>query len=211
MDKRLNILVMAAFLSGQAQAFPVEAIASFFGKLFKGGAVAKEAAAAGRGAEGAAGAKGLEHLAASDTAKVGPALQAFESKPDMASDVMAMSRRDAEAYKAFRASAEKGDATAMLRMSEMTASGKIIDLGEPWRGYWLFQSARLGSQAAVQKSRDECSAKEGRRATDKWFDLACASSDGRSLFIGDKLPGASYTPFGTGSLVKPAGLPGAKP
>jgi TPR repeat protein len=210
MDKRLNTLVMAALLSGQAQALPVEAIGSFFGKLFKGGAAAKEAAIAGRAAEGA-GAKGLEHLAASDTAKVGPALQAFESKPDMASDVMAMSRRDAEAYKAFRASAEKGDATAMLKMSEMTASGKIIDLGEPWRGYWLFQSARLGSQAAAQKSRDECSAKEGRRATDKWFDLACASSDGRSLFIGDKLPGTSYMPYGTGSPVKPAGLPGAKP
>ncbi|MFZ4703418.1 MAG: hypothetical protein ACOYMG_25535 [Candidatus Methylumidiphilus sp.] len=210
MDKRLNILVMAAFLSGQAQAFPVEAIASFFGKLFKGGAAAKEAAIAGRAAEGA-GAKGLEHLAASDALKAGSALQAVESKPDMAAEVMAKSRRDVEAYKTLRASAEKGDASAMLKMSEMTASGKITDPGEPWRGYWMFQSARLGSQAAARKSRDECSAEETRRATERWFDSACASSDGRRLYIGDKLQGAVYPPYRTDFLTKPEGQPGAKP
>ena len=211
MDKRLSILVMAALLSVQAQALPVEAIGSFFGKLFKGGAAAKEAAIAGRAAEGAAGAKGLEHLAASDTLRGGPALQAVESKPDMAAEVMAKSHRDVDTYKALRTLAEKGDASAMLKMSEMTASGKISDPGEPWRGYWLFQSARLGSQAAARKSHDECSAGETRRATERWFDSACASSDGRSLYIGDKLQGAVHPPYRTDFLTKPAGQPGSKP
>ena len=210
MDKRLITLLIAALLSGQVQALPVEAIGTFFGKLFKGGAAAKEAAIAGRAAEGA-GAKGLEHLAASDAVRAGPAIQAVELKPNMAAEVTAKSHRDSEAYKAMRASAEKGDASAMLKMSEMTASGKISDPGEPWRGYWMFQSARLGSQAAARKSRDECSAGETRRTTDRWFDSACASSDGRSLYVGDKLQGPVYPPYWSDFLMKPAGLPGAKP
>lgn len=191
MNKRTIALVAAVLAAGQANAFPVEAVGSFFTKLFKGGTAAKEAVVAGRAAEGAVAVKGLEHLPVGDAVRAGPALQAIEPKPDMAADVMSKSRKDADAYKALRASANKGDAAAMLKMSEMTSSGKVSDPGEPWRGYWMFQSARLGIQAAVRKSRDECSAGEGRRATDRWFDSACGSSDGRSLYIGDKLPGAN--------------------
>jgi hypothetical protein len=36
MDKRIISLVIAASLTGQAHAFPVEAIASFFSKLSRG-------------------------------------------------------------------------------------------------------------------------------------------------------------------------------
>lgn len=207
-DKRTIAFVLAVSLAGPAHAFPVEAIGSFFAKLFKGGA-AKEATVVGRSAEGAAGAKGLEHVAAGDAVKTSPALQAVEPKPDMAADVIAKSRRDVDAYKALRASAGKGDVAAMLKMSEMVASGKVSDPGEPWRGYWMFQAARLGSQTAVRKSRDDCSAGEGRRATDRWFDSACGSTDGRSFYIGDKLPGA-YSPYRPDFQMKPAGQQGAK-
>lgn len=211
MNKKLNTLVMAALLSGQTQAFPLEAIGSIFGKLFKGGTAAKEAAVAGRAADGAAGANGLEHLAVKEAVRDSSALQAVEPKPDIVADVIAKSRKDADTYKSLRFLAENGDASAMLKMSEMTASGTISDPGEPWRGYWLFQSARLGSQAAARKSHDECFAGETRRATDRWFDSACTSTDGRSLYIGDKLQGAGYLPYRTDFQVKPAGQTGAKP
>lgn len=209
MDKRLITLVTAALLSGQAHAVPVEAVGSFFAKLFKGGVAAKEAAVAGRAAEGAAGAKGLEHLTTGNTVRAAPALKAVEPKPDMAADVIANSRKDADTYKALRTSAEKGDASAMLKMSEMTASGRVSDPGEPWRGYWMFQAARLGSQAAVRKSRDECTAGDDRRATDRWFDSACGAADGRNLYAGDKRLKA-YHPYLPNVPMTPAGLQGAK-
>jgi hypothetical protein len=184
MRKQMIVLVAAASLLGQAHAFPVEAIGAFFTKLFKGGAAANEAAVAGRAAEGVAGAKGLEHI------KDGRALQAVEPKPDMAAVLVAKSRTDKDAYMVLRASADKGDVAAMLKMSEMTASGRVADPGEPWLGYWLFQAARLGSQAAARKSKEECSTREDRRSTDRWFDSAFSSGDGRILYIGDKQPGA---------------------
>lgn len=209
MQKRMIAMTAAALLSGQAQALPLEAVGSFFAKIFKGGA-AKEAVVAGRAAEGAAGAKGIEHLAAGDAARAGSVLPVVEPRPDLASDVVAKSRGDANAYKALRSSAGNGDAAAMLKMSEMTASGKVSDPGEPWRGYWMFQAARLGSQAAARKTRDECSSGEGRRATDRWFDSACGSADGRSLYIGDRMPGA-YAPYRPEFLANPIVQPGVKP
>jgi hypothetical protein len=112
----------------------------------------------------------------------------------MVADVLAKNRKDADTYKALRAAAGKGDTTAMLKMTEMTASGKVSDPGEPWRGYWMFQAARLGRQAAIRKSHDECSVGKDRRARDRWFDSACGATDGQSLYISDKLPGA-YAPY----------------
>jgi hypothetical protein len=208
MQKRMVAITAAALFAGQAQSLPVEAIGSFFAKIFKGGA-AKEAAVAGRAAEGAAGAKGIEHLAAGDAAKAGTVLPVVEPKPDLAADVIAKSKWDANAYKSLRASAGKGDATAMLKMYEMAASGKVSDTGEPWHGYWMFQAARLGNQAAARKSRDECSYGESRRETDRWFDSACGSADGRSLYIGDVLPGV-YSPYRAGFGTNPFAQPGVK-
>lgn len=206
MDMKKIAIVAVALLAGEAHAFSVGAIGSFFAKLFKGGA-AMEAVVAGRAAKGADGAKGLEHLAAADQFRLGPAMQAVEPKPDMAADVMAKSRWDADAYNALRPSPGKGDTEAMLKMSEMTASGNVADPGESWRGFWMFRPERLGSQVD-RRLRDECLSGEGRRATDRWFDLACGAADGRSLYIGDKLPGA-YSPYRPDYLMKSAGLPGA--
>ncbi len=193
MNKRTIALIAAVSLAGQAHAFPIEAVTTFFSKLFRGG-VAKEGAIAGRAADGTAAAKGLEHLPAGDAVKTAPSLQVVEPKPSMASEPIAKSRKDADAYKALRASAEKGDAAAMLRMSEMTSSGKVTDPGEPWPGYWMFQAARLGNQAATRKADSECAVDDVRRESERWFDSACASSDGRHLFLGDKQLGANSAP-----------------
>lgn len=208
MQKWMIAMAAAALFSGQAHAFPIEAISSFFAKIFKGGA-AKEAVVAGRAAEGATGARGIEHLAAGDAARAGSVLPVVEPKPDLAADVVARSKGDANSYKALRAAAGRGDAAAMMKMSEMTASGKISDPGEPWHGYWMFQAARLGSQAAAKKTREECSSGESRRVSDKWFDSACGSADGRSLYVGDRMPGG-YSQYRPEFLGNPIGQPGVK-
>jgi hypothetical protein len=148
MKKRTIALIVAVSLTGQAHAFPIEAVTTFFSKLFRGDA-AKEIAVGGRTADRTAAARGLEHLPAGDAVRTAPSLQVIEPKPNMASEPIARSRKDADAYKVLRASAEKGDAAAMLRMSEMTSSGKVADPGEPWPGCWMFQAARLGNQAAI--------------------------------------------------------------
>lgn len=202
MDKRTIALIAVALLTGQAQAVPIEAVGAFVSKLFKGGSAAKEAVVAGRAAEGGAAAKGVEHLTTGDAImRTSPALRAAEPKPNMDAEPIAKSRKDADAYRALRASANKGDAGSMLRMSEMTSSGKVTDPGEPWHGYWMFEAARLGSQAATRKTHDECAAHEDRRGTDRWFDSACGAADGRSLYFGDKLP-ASYSPYRPDSIFR---------
>jgi hypothetical protein len=117
--KRMIATAAAALLAGQAHALPLEAIGTFLTKIFKGGA-AKEAVIAGRASEGAAGGKGLEHLAASDAAKTAPVLAAVELQPNLAAVIVAKNQADANAYKALRDSAGKGDPTAMLKMYEMT-------------------------------------------------------------------------------------------
>ena len=208
MQKRMIAMVAAAFLAGQAHALPFKTIGSFFANIFKGGA-AKEAAVAGLTVEGASGAKGIKHLAAGDAAKAGSVLPAVEPKFDLSVGIVAKSKGDANAYKYLRTSAGNGDATAMLKISELTASGKVSDLGEPWHGYSMFQATRLGSQAAARKSRDECSSGESLRATDRWFNSACGSADERSLYVGDKMPRA-YSPYRPEFLANPTGQPGAK-
>jgi len=205
MDKRTIILVSSLF-AVQANAAPVEALGSMVAKLFKSGAT-KESAVAGRSVEGLA-AKGAEH-ATSISGVPRPATQLVEPKPDMAADVLAKNRKDADVYKALRVSASNGDASAMLKMSEMIASDRVSDLGEPWRGYWLFQSARIGSQAAIRKANEECARGDVRRMTDKWFDSACGSTDGRTLYVSNALP-ATYSPYRTDLLMKPSGQYGGK-
>ena len=184
MDKRIISLVIAASLTGQAHAFPVEAIASFFSKLSRGWA--KEASVVGKVSDSAIVAKGIEHSPVDNVVRTAHMSQMVEPKPNMASEPTAKTRKEVDTYKSLRVSAEKGDETAMLKMSEMTSSGKVSDPGEPWHGYWMFQAARLGSQAASKKAHDECFANNVSRETDRWFDSACAASDGRHFYLGDK-------------------------
>ena len=188
MKKQMIVMAAAALLTGQAQAgLPTaaishaisEAIGPVVAKIVKGGA-ANKAVVAGRAAEGAVGANGLQHLAAGDAAKAGFVLPAAEPKPDLASNILAKNRDDANSYKTLRAAAGNGDSTAMLKMSEMTASGRVSDPGEPWHGYWNYRAAQFGSEAAKKLWRDQCSAGERRRATDRWFDFACLSTYGVS-------------------------------
>ena len=186
-EKHIIAAAMIGLLSGQVHAIPREAIHSFLTNLFKGGA-SKEAVVAGRAADVAATAKASEHIGAGDAAGVGNALPAVEPKPDLAAEVIAKSIGDANSYKSLRIAADRGDTSAMLKMSELTASGRVSDPGEPWRGYWMFQAARLGSKAAARKTLDECDSGESRRAIDRWFDSACRSADGRSLYPGGRLP-----------------------
>lgn len=80
----MTALILAVLLAGQAHASPAEAIGSFFGKLFKGRAAAKEstaagkaatkeAADAGRAAKAADGVTGSDSLTALDVYVVAPA------------------------------------------------------------------------------------------------------------------------------------------
>lgn len=193
-------------LAGQVQAFPVEAIASFF-KLFKGGGTAAKeaatAATAGRSAaEGATAAKGaglatgLEHLPASDAAlRTSPMLQtAVEPKPNLAAEPTGKSARDVSAYMTLRDQAAKGDTKAMASMSSMTSSGKITDPGEPYQGYWTFQAARAHDQAAIKIAQADCRSNESLRRTDMWYDSECSYYDGKLMYVRGANTG-SYLPL----------------
>lgn len=200
MDKRAIVLVVTALLAGSAQAFPFESVASFFARLFRGSA-AKEATVVGRTTESAA-YKGLERAAPVDVAGAGSTGRLIDPKPNFAVEPVAANRKDADAYKALRTSAASGDASAMLRMSEMTSSGRVLDPGEPWHGYWMFHAMRLGSQAAARKTRNECSSREDIRASDHWFDAACAATDGRTLYVGGIQSSLHPFPLGSPLLAK---------
>ncbi len=175
MRKKKLRLIAASLVSGQVFALPG---ASFFGKLFRGGA---EATAAGHAAEKAAVTKGAEHLSAIEPPRGIHTIPALEPKANFATEPMGLNRKDIEAYRSYREKAEMGDAQAYLKMSEMTSTGRVADPGEPWRGYWLFQSARLGSQAANKRFREECGTSSARRTSESWFDSACSSIDGRKV------------------------------
>lgn len=194
MKMRFIAVTALTLIAGQVQAFPVEAITSFF-KLFKGGGTAaKEAATAttaGRSAaEGATAAKGaglatgLEHLPASDvTLRASPILQtAVEPKPNIAAEPTGKSARDVSTYKTLRDQAAKGDTKAMARMSSMTSSGKISDPGEPYKGYWTFQAARAHDQAAIKIAQADCRNNKSLRRTDIWYDSECSYHDGKILY-----------------------------
>jgi hypothetical protein len=196
MKMRFIAVAALTLLAGPAQAFPVEAITSFF-KLFKGGGTAAKeaatAATAGRSAaegataaKGAAVATGVEHLPASDAAlRSSPLLHtAVEPKPNMAAEPTGKSARDVSAYKTLRDQAAKGDTKAMARMSSMTSSGKISDPGEPYQSYWTFQAARAHDQAAIKIAQTDCRNNESLRRTDMWYDSECSYHDGKLLYSG---------------------------
>jgi len=199
LKKRTLTFVAVLLLSGSAHAVPWKSAASFFEKLFEGGVGAKaantaskageEAAVAGKAAEDAsarATAKPSEHVPVSDQLEsAGPVLSVVaEPKPNISIEPLAKSRSDIDAYKKFRESAVKGDSVAMLRMSEMTSSGRVSDPGVPYRAYWLFQAVRLGNQAASQRLRTQCSSENGQRQSDQWFDSACSTNDGKKHYLG---------------------------
>jgi hypothetical protein len=195
MKMRFIAVALLALLAGHVQAFPVEAITSFF-KLFKGGGTAAKeaatAATAGRSAaegataaKGAAVATGVEHLPASDALRTSPMLQtAVEPKPNLASEPIGKSTRDVSTYKTLRDQAAKGDTKAMARMSSMTSTGKVADPGEPYQGYWTFQAARAHDQAAIKIAQADCRNNESLRRTDMWYDSECKYHDGRQLYSG---------------------------
>lgn len=190
MCKRTLAIIAMVFLAGEAQAFPIEGISTFFSKLFKGSTVSKEAVNAGRAAEGATAAKAAEHLPAGDTANhaAGATLQAVtEPKANTLIEPIATNRKDLDAYKTLRISATKGDSSAMLQMSELTGSGKVSDPGAPYYSYWLIQAARVGNQVATRQLRKECSGHEDLRRTDRWFDSACEKTDGKNLYKGSRV------------------------
>jgi hypothetical protein len=183
MNRQLILFIAVLSLASQANAFPVEAIAAFFGKLFKSGAAVKEAAVAGRAAEGAVAVKGAEQLATSDALKASPLLQtAIEPKPNLASEPIGKSSRDVSSYKSLRDKAAKGDTKAMSQMSSMTSTGKIADPGEPYQGYWTFQAARAHDQTAIKIAQADCKNNESLRRTDMWYDSECSYHDGRLLY-----------------------------
>lgn len=199
LKKRTLTFVAVLLLSGSAHAIPWKSAVSFFEKLFEGAADAKvattagkageEAAVAGKAAEGTsarAAAMQADHVPVSDsyvgTTQVLSA--AAEPKPNITSEPLGKSRSDIAAYKKFRESAVKGDSVAMLRMAEMTSSGKVSDPGVPYRAYWLFQAVRLGNQAASQRLRTQCSSENGQRQSDQWFDSACSTTDGKKHYLG---------------------------
>lgn len=187
MKKQVSIMIITSILAGQAQASVIGAIAEVTAKFFKGGSIAKEATVAGRTAEGTAAAKGLEHVPAGEISpKLGTAASVPEPKPNFALEPVGKSKKDIESYKALRSKAESGDADAMFKMSEMTASGKVSDSGEPYPAYWLIQASKLGNQAASKNLQGECASKESMRNTYRLFDQACYNIDHRALFIGEK-------------------------
>lgn len=193
--KRILVLLVFAGLSGESAAMPpIESAMAFLGKLFKGGAVVKEAAVAGRATEGAA-AKGLERVPAGESVLHSSALPlaAIEPRPNLALDPIAKNHRDADAYKALRAAAANGDASAMVKMWNLTVSGKVSDPGEPYHAYWLFQAVRAGSQQATQKLRNECAQSAEKRKADQWFDSGCRSVDGKTFYVGAWRPAGDPT------------------
>lgn len=171
---------------GQAFAFPTEAVTGFFAKVFKGGIATKEAALVGRTGEGAMAARGVERVSASDAAqRFGSGFQLTpEPTPNLSLEPFAKNRGDTDAYKSLRVAATNGDAKSMLRMADMTASGKVSDPGIPYHGYWLVQASRAGLQNAMRRLRDECAGNQAKRVNDRWFDSACQNVDGKTMYVG---------------------------
>jgi hypothetical protein len=199
MYRRALIIGALALLTGEALAFPIEGITTLFTKLFKGSSVSKEAVNVGRVGEGASATKAAEHLSAGDKANhaASSSIQAvIEPKANTLIEPVGQDRKDLDFFKSLRASAITGDSTAMLQMSELIASGKVSDPGEPYYFYWLIQATRAGSQSAIRRFNDECSRHEDKRKSDRWFDLACGNRDGKNLYTGASVT-HTYSPSKT--------------
>jgi hypothetical protein len=190
------VISMAATASG-AHAFPLESIGATIGKLFKGGVAAREAGAAARSAEGT-GVRALEHLPASAEAKTSPSfLHQTEPSPAFNVEPAGGSTKDMSLYQSLRKKAEKGDAQAMCRMADLTKSGRIIDSGEPYFGYWLIQATRLGSSDCRETMLRDCARRTEIREKDYWFDTGCkVLVDGKTYFRSPEAGNFSRKPYG---------------
>ena len=73
---------------------------------------------------------------------VKPSILTPDPKPNFSSVISGKSQHDIDTYYSLRENAFIGDGSAMLKMSDLTRSGKINDPGEPYYGYWLFQALR---------------------------------------------------------------------
>lgn len=87
---------------------------------------------------------------------------------------IAKSRVDRDMYKKLRDSAIKGDTNAMISMSELTRKGLVVDFGEPYFSYWLFEAVRIGSQQASRQLKAVCADSKEQRAHDRTFDQKCS-------------------------------------
>lgn len=176
----LVFLSVIFYTSASIAAPPVSSLS----KLFKSASTTRGSSVAGHAVDGY-GAKGVEQLKHGDPLHKGSpsSIQSFtDPQANTHLEPIARSRNDAETYKVLRSSAEKGDTDAMVRLSEMSLSGKVRNTGEPYHAYWLAQAASLGNKVARTKLQSECSLSENKRRVDRWFDAACRRIDGSNLY-----------------------------
>jgi len=124
----------------------------------------------------------------SDLNVVKPLIITPDPKPNFSSVISGKSQRDINTYYSLRENAFIGDGSAMLKMSDLTRSGKINDPGEPYYGYWLFQALRStqvsanSTRMAKTKAQEVCRNEVDRRRSNRLFDTACSSLDGINYF-----------------------------
>jgi TPR repeat protein len=208
----MNIRIVAAFAlalsSGQALALPIDDVVKAIRKIFKGSS-ADHASTAEQAAKQLPAHQNLEVMPNQIGSQAKQYDQMLSPSPNLAAEVFARNARDADAYKVLRAAAGKGDPAAMLKMSDMTATGKVTDFGEPWYLYWLFRAVAIGSREAKKRSHEACDTSPNRRAADRWFDAACTEIDGKRLYVGDQFP-AAYPRYQPDFLTKPNGQTSSK-
>ncbi len=187
--RQVLVFLFVAGLASEVAAGPAGALEALLSKLAKASEVAKEAPEAGRAAKAGVATKRLESLPGENTAaRAIPA--AVEPRANTAVEPIAKIREDADRYKALRAAAMKGNADAMLKLSDMTLSGKVTDPGEPYHAYWLFNATRNGARA-TPKLQSECARSAELRRNDRWFDSACRTIDGNAYYVEVGIPGTT--------------------
>lgn len=162
--RRFLILSLLLITGLPASANPIAGGVKAVGSLFKGGAV--------RGAESAA-ARSTEAVAGKALLTETPHTLAYPaSKFSINPEPIAAKQEDLILYKQIKPLGEAGNADALLKMSQMTRSGAVVDSSEPHYGYWLFQAYRLGSQQASKQLSKECGDRQ-QRERDRQFDTVC--------------------------------------
>lgn len=203
MYKQSLLGISLLFTSLAANASIIGAVGDFLKLLLKGERAATEVAVEARSAGKAVdAAQDLSKATASKSVDVslgtqslpqsvgGSAEKTVDMQPKFSSTISAKSMKDVEIYEALRQKAKGGDSGAMLKMSEMTMSGRINDPGEPYYGYWLFLAMRsvqqLGNSMTTvkKKAQDVCKNETNMRRTSGLFDTECSALDGRRYFLG---------------------------
>lgn len=87
-------------------------------------------------------------------------------------------------FKGGAATKESAEAGRAAKAADGVKGSEPLTAGD------VYVSLPAVNQAAKQ-FQEKCASDEGLRATDKRPDSACGASDGRSLYIGNKLPGPS--------------------